>query len=103
MAETRKYCSNRMYAHITCEQVSQRGSNLTTEIRAGITTFLTAAYIMAVACFATPCRTMGRYNLTNTGSAVALNCNPRKVFLTILSFDRTRYPQMPEGMESARL
>ncbi|CAE7843270.1 AZG1, partial [Symbiodinium sp. KB8] len=28
-------------------QVSQRGSNLTTEIRAGITTFLTAAYIMA--------------------------------------------------------
>ena len=31
-------------------QVSQRGSNLTTEIRAGITTFLTAAYIMAVAC-----------------------------------------------------
>ncbi|CAE7210156.1 AZG1 [Symbiodinium sp. CCMP2592] len=29
-------------------KVSQRGSNLTTEIRAGITTFLTAAYIMAV-------------------------------------------------------
>ncbi|CAE7936045.1 AZG1, partial [Symbiodinium necroappetens] len=28
-------------------KVSQRGSNLTTEIRAGITTFLTAAYIMA--------------------------------------------------------
>ena len=29
-------------------RVSQRGSNLTTEIRAGVTTFLTAAYIMAV-------------------------------------------------------
>ncbi|KAL9138944.1 Permease GhxP/GhxQ family [Amphidinium carterae] len=29
-------------------KVTQRGSNLTTEIRAGITTFLTAAYIMAV-------------------------------------------------------
>ncbi|CAE7477882.1 unnamed protein product [Symbiodinium natans] len=29
-------------------RVSERGSNLTTEIRAGVTTFLTAAYIMAV-------------------------------------------------------
>ena len=29
-------------------KVSDRGSNLMTEIRAGITTFLTAAYIMAV-------------------------------------------------------
>mmetsp|Transcript_22852 Transcript_22852/g.40245 ORF Transcript_22852/g.40245 Transcript_22852/m.40245 type:complete len:714 (+) Transcript_22852:46-2187(+) len=29
-------------------KVTQRGSNLTTEIRAGVTTFLTAAYIMAV-------------------------------------------------------
>merc|ERR1719446_1398702 len=29
-------------------KVTERGSNLTTEIRAGCTTFLTAAYIMAV-------------------------------------------------------
>ena len=29
-------------------KVSDRGSNLMTEIRAGVTTFLTAAYIMAV-------------------------------------------------------
>ena len=36
-------------SRVLSPQVSQRGSNLTTEIRAGITTFLTAAYIMAVA------------------------------------------------------